>query len=221
MKASQKKSLLLSPLFSGISEKRAQELFPEGSLIVKSHKKGETVFEENDFSRSLGIILKGSAVVEKKSLEKPVIMSTLREGGTFGMAALFYEESVYPTTITAAAQTDVAFISKEALKSAFLKEPRLSENYICLLSQKIHFLNKKIETFSSRGSGFKLYSYLLDEYSKRGKDGKVELFYNMSELSRLLGIGRTTIYRELEELTSSGLIKKDGKTFTILKEENL
>lgn len=43
----------------------------------------------------------------------------------------------------------------------------------------------------------------------------------MSELSRLLGIGRTTIYRELEELTSSGLIKKDGKTFTILKEENL
>lgn len=43
----------------------------------------------------------------------------------------------------------------------------------------------------------------------------------MSELSRLLGIGRTTVYRELEELVKNGLIKKEGKTFTILKEENL
>lgn len=221
MKASHKKALMLSPLFSGISEEKAELLFPKGELLVKSHKKGETIFEENDFSRSLGIILKGSAVVEKRSPEKSVIMSTLHEGGTFGMAAIFYEDSVYPTTITATADTAVAFISKEALKAAFLKEPRLSENYICLLSQKIHFLNKKIETLSSRGGSFKLYSYILEEYSKSGKDGKLELPYNMSELSRLLGIGRTTVYRELEELVKNGLIKKEGKTFTILKEENL
>lgn len=221
MKASHKKALMLSPLFSGIPEEKAEILFPEGELTVRSHKKGETIFEENDFSRSLGIILKGSAVVEKRSPEKTVIMSTLREGGTFGMAAIFYEAGVYPTTITATASTTVAFISKESLKAAFLKEPQLSENYICLLSQKIHFLNKKIETLSSRGGSFKLYSYILEEYSKRGSDGKVELSYNMSELSRLLGIGRTTVYRELEELTESGLIKKEGKTFIILKEENL
>lgn len=43
----------------------------------------------------------------------------------------------------------------------------------------------------------------------------------MSELSKLLGIGRTTIYRELEELSKNGFIKKEGKTFTILKEEKL
>lgn len=212
---------MLSPLFSGIDKHELGELFPDGTVTVKTIKKGDAVFTENDFSRSLGIILKGDAVVEKRSPEKTVIMSTLEAGGTFGMAAIFYEKDVYPTAITAASQTAVAFIAKDALKAAFKKEPKLVENYICLLSQKIHFLNKKIETLSSRGGSYKLYSYLLEEYAKHGENGKVTPEYNMSELSKLLGIGRTTIYRELEELSKNGFIKKEGKTFTILKEEKL
>lgn len=210
---------MLSPLFAGIEKNELTKLFPENAVTVKQLKKGDAVFTENDFSRSLGIVLKGDAVVEKKSPEKTVIMSTLEAGGTFGMAAIFYEKDVYPTTITAASRASVAFISKEALKSAFKKEPRLVENYICLLSQKIHFLNKKIETLSSRGGSYKLYSYLLEEYAKHGENGRVTPGYNMSELSKLLGIGRTTIYRELEELSKNGFIKKEGKTFLILKEE--
>lgn len=210
---------MLSPLFSGIEKNELTKLFPESAVTVKQLKKGDVVFTENDFSRSLGIVLKGDAVVEKKSPEKTVIMSTLEAGGTFGMAAIFYEKDVYPTTITAASRASVAFISKESLKAAFKKEPRLVENYICLLSQKIHFLNKKIETLSSRGGSYKLYSYLLEEYAKHGENGRVTPCYNMSELSKLLGIGRTTIYRELEELSKNGFIKKEGKTFLILKEE--
>ena len=85
------------------------------------------------------------------------------------------------------------------------------------MKRKVHFLNKKIANFSSRSTSYKLYSYLLDEYAKNGENGKVTLKYNMSELASLLGISRTSVYRELEVLTDEGLIKKDGKVFTILK----
>lgn len=217
MKPAYKKALLDSHIFEGLTESEAEKIFNFNEITVKMLQKDENIFTENNFSRSVGIILKGSARVEKRGNAKPVIMNTLEPGSTFGMAAIFYEEESFPTVITATKQTAVAFISKEMLLDAFKKDSRIYENYIRLLSQKIHFLNKKTATFSSRSTSYKLYSYLLDEYSKNGENGKVTLKYNMSELASLLGVGRTSLYRELEALTDEGLIKKDGKVFTILK----
>lgn len=216
MKPAYINALLLSPIFSGFSENELKNILDLSEISLKMLEKGETVFTEKNFSRSLGIILKGSAKVEKRAGEKNVLINTLETGSAFGMATLFYEKENFPTHITAEKPTAIAFFSKQTLLSLFEKEPKICENYICLLSKKIHFLNKKIANLSGNSS-YKLYSYLLDEYEKNGKNGKVTLKYNMSELASLLGVGRTSLYRELEALTDEGLIKKDGKVFTILK----
>ncbi|MBQ3888454.1 MAG: Crp/Fnr family transcriptional regulator, partial [Clostridia bacterium] len=101
----------------------------------------------------------------------------------------------------------------------FREEPRLAENYIRLLSARIHFLSEKITTLTRSGS--KLQQYLLNEYRLHGQENRVTLSYNMAELARVLGIGRTTLYRELSDLEEAGIIKKNGKTVTVLKLEEL
>ncbi len=221
MKPSVKKAVLLSPLFKGIDEETASELLKSNLVFIKEIEKGEKIFTERDFSRSLGIIAKGEARVEKCGGAKTVIMSTLSAGGTFGMAALFHEEITYPTSITALKNTTVVFLPKVWLTESFIEVPTLAENYIALLSAKIHFLTGKIETLSLRGDNGKLYSYILSEYKKHGDNKKVTLSYNMAELSKVLGIGRTTLYREFDELISGDLIYRNGKTITILNSEDL
>lgn len=218
LKPLQIKALLSSPLFNGISEKEATEIFDFDKLIIKTLKKGEAIYTQTDFSRCVGVVLSGAITVEKISGSKKIIMSTSGTGSTFGMAAVFYEKPVFPTVITAQKLTTAAFFTKEMLSSAFKKSPVFTENYIYLLSGKIHFLNSKIETFSSKGRDYKLYHYIIEEYGTHGKNNKVTLKYNMTELASLLGIGRTSLYRELDELTEKGLLAKEGKTFTILKE---
>lgn len=210
LKNSAKKAVLGSVLFAGTA-KNAEKLLECGGVTERDFKKGETIFSQEDFSRSLGIIARGSATVEKVCSGKRIIMSTLEKSAVFGMPALFGKGEKFPTVITAEKDCTAIFLSKDWVTAAFAAEPVIAENYITLLSDKIRFLTDKIDSLSARGGAGKLYSYILDEYEKHGSDNKVTLKYNMSELSRVLGIGRTTLYRELDELVSNNIIEKDGK----------
>ena len=214
MKNSTKNAVLCSPLFANVREAAAKLLECEG-ITERDFKKGDIIFDENDFSRSLGIITRGSATVEKVCPGKRIIMSTLEKSSIFGMPTLFGRGEKFPTVITAERDCAAVFLSKEWVTAAFAAEPQITENYITLLSDKIRFLTDKIDSLSARGGAGKLYSYILDEYEKHGSDNKVTLKYNMSELSRVLGIGRTTLYRELDGLVNENIITKKGKTIIL------
>ena len=214
MKNSTKNAVLGSPLFSNIRESAEKLLECEG-VTERDFKKGDVIFSENDFSHSLGIIARGSAKVEKVCSGKRIIMSTLEKSAVFGMPALFGKGEKFPTVITAEKDCTVVFLSKDRVTAAFAAEPKIAENYIALLSDKIRFLTDKIDSLSAKRGTSKLYRYILEEYEKHGENGVVTLQYNMSELSRVLGIGRTTLYRELDELQNENIITKKGKTIFI------
>lgn len=214
MKNSTKNAVLCSPLFANVREAAAKLLECEG-ITERDFKKGDIIFDENDFSRSLGIITHGSAIVEKVCGGKRIIMSTLEKSAVFGMPALFGKGEKFPTVITAEKDCTAIFLSKEWVTAAFAAEPQITENYIALLSDKIRFLTDKIDSLSAKRGTSKLYAYILDEYEKHGENGVVTLQYNMSELSRVLGIGRTTLYRELDGLVNENIITKKGKTITL------
>ncbi len=214
MKNSTKKALLNSPLFQHTGQRAAELLECEG-ITECDFKKGDIIFDENDFSRSLGIIVRGSATVEKVCPGKRIIMSTLEKSSIFGMPTLFGRGEKFPTVITAEKDCTAVFLSKEWVTAAFAAEPQITENYIALLSDKIRFLTDKIDSLSAKRGTSKLYAYILDEYEKHGENGVVTLQYNMSELSRVLGIGRTTLYRELDGLVNENIITKKGKTIIL------
>ena len=219
MKSSHIKTISQSVVFGNLPPERAAALIGESKIEIRCFEKGETVYSASHFSRSLGIVLKGAVRVEKQGGEKSIIMNTLVSGSVFGMAAMFYENEAFPTEITALKSTDIAFISKEELCGLFVKEPLLCENYITLLSKKIHFLNKKIDTLGSKTAQSRLYSFLCEEYRKSGCGGTLTLQYNMQELARVLDMGRTSLYRELDSLEAKNLFTRKGKTFYFNTEE--
>ena len=172
---------------------------------IKSFDKNECIYECNNYTKALGILLNGKA----KAVSGEVELKEFSAGSVFGAAAIFANSETYVSKIVAKSTCEVLFISEERLKELFKAYPQTAINYISFLSSKICFLNEKISLFTADSVESKLYAYLTANCSEQ----KI----NMSKLSNTLGIGRTSLYRALTALEQKNIIvRKDGKV-SVLK----
>ncbi len=211
MTAKDKEALLSSKLFAAL----LTDFLDKKAKIVCAEK-GEALMSEKSFDRCLVLIIKGSAAVIKSSLEgKTTVINRLYEGDIFGMATLFYEEAKFPSTIKAEKALRCAVFSKEDIEEAFCASPEFAKAYATLLSEKIHFLNKKLANFSEGEVPEKLLRWILS--TAEGKS-EIELGCSLAALAQNLGMGRASIYRAFDSLIERGIIAKDGKKIVILKQ---
>ncbi len=185
-------------------------------LCAKRH----AIYDENNYRRALGLILRGSATVTKGDEGHRVNMSKLREGDLFGMAALFYEEEGFLSKVTANQETIVLFMTKEWLTSAFAKEPLIAANYITILSERIHFLSRKIDTFTGSDGTDCLRRFLRSEY-QRVNDTSLDLSVSMTTLATQLNLSRASLYRSFQTLEEKGILERKGKKITLLQPQRL
>lgn len=210
MTANDKEALLQSKLFSKIPS----DILEKNTEFV-SVKSGETFMSKKNFNRGLALIVKGSAVVSKVSADgKRVAVSNLSTGDVFGMTTLFYEENTFPSEITAKAPLKLAIFKKEFVEEMFYKNPDFAKAYAILLSEKIHFLNEKLSSFTEGDSAERLLRWILS--TAEGKN-EIEFSCSFSKLASMLGIGRASVYRAFEALTERGTIIRNGKKIIILK----
>lgn len=201
-------------VFSGAGRDICSELLASGKYEVKTYKGHETVFSPEKSVRALAVILKGSCEVSKHTEKGELYMSTLTEGNVFGLSSVFYDKESFPTYVTAKEPLRVLFITKEQLKELFAAYPVILENFLSILSTKIHFLNEKIERISSSDAKAAVRNYLLDTAKKLEKT-EFSLPVSYQKLSSMLSIGRTSVYRAFDDLSEEGFLKKDGRMITI------
>ncbi len=211
-----KKSILTSlgncPVFKGINEKDLKEIAQKYMSITVSEK-NEVIFSETNYTRCLMVIIKGKASVVKPGGNTNILLNILSQGDIFGMATLFYEKENYLTQITALEKTTLAVFSKENVKKIFAEYPEVSENYITILSEKIHFLNKKISTYTKAETIQKVASFIL-QYANDEKTCSV-LPYSITDVADALNVGRASVYRAFETLEKDGIILRKGKKILI------
>ncbi|MCD7775432.1 MAG: Crp/Fnr family transcriptional regulator [Clostridiales bacterium] len=216
MRNSYLKGLQSCDLFQSVDDGGLEKIADEfGEIVTK--EKNEIIFSENNYSRSLVIILKGSVSVTKKSGSGKggnILMNVLKQGDIFGMTSIFYEEDNFLTEITADERVALMFLSKENLINIFKAYPKVCESYITILSEKIHFLNKKISSFTKPEAIQKVSAFILQHSDKDGK--KSVLPYSITKVAESLNTGRASVYRAFDALENDGIIKRDGRTVEIL-----
>ncbi len=181
---------------------------------VRYHR-GDAVYSTDTFRRAVGLVLDGSVTVYALGdSAHRVVMNRLGVGDMFGVAALFDEQSDhYVTEIVADSDTGVCFIDQDTMSRLLAEFPALAETYIRFLSGRIRFLNRKLSVLTDGNAENRLYHYLL---SHRDAQGIVHLPGSMTELASTLNMGRSSLYRSLDTLVSSGILCKEGKTYRIL-----
>lgn len=102
-----------------------------------------------------------------------------------------------------------AFFTEELVAELLDDCPAFRRSYIAYLSERIHFLSRKVEGLTAPKVTGKLSRWLLES-------GREEVSCPATELSRRLDVSRASLYRAFEELERAGAIRRAGKTIVIL-----
>ncbi len=195
-------------IFKDADEKLLMNVLKDYGKAI-SYNKNDIVFSKDNYSPVICIIIKGEARVSKGE----TVISHIKDGEIFGAAFLYNPSYEFENTVTALTPLKVVIIEKAGIDKLIQNDKSLSFNYITYLSERIGFLNSKIDGYTKPTAEEKLLLYL-----KKNADvnnGKCEITVSMTELSHVLHISRASLYRVIENLEQQGKIYRDGKKIYI------
>lgn len=184
------------PLFSGIT-------LSEIPLVLTLNT-GDTY----EIKRGIAVFVKGKVDIFKRD----AYLKTVFEPSLIGFATLFDKNEAYISTVVAKAETTLLFFSENSVENLINESPAFSKRTIKILTEKLRYLNRRIDFYTASGAEGKLHAYLI---SVAGDKGFVEL--PMTKLSEILDIGRASLYRAISVLEENGYIKKQGKKIFLIK----
>ena len=199
--------------FFGLKEQVINAIFSEVNFETRAFEKGEIAFSEDSNSKCVGFVICGEFIVEKhRASDECITLNKLTKCGSFGIISVLSPDSEYPTRIRASSKGEILFIKGEDMLRIIKKYPTVAMNVIRFLANRITFLNKKIDTFSGKNTLKKLASYLYNKYSEFGTAFTV----SRTSLASEIGVGRASLYRDLDFLESEGIIKTEQKKIIII-----
>lgn len=186
-----------SPLFRDLPRERTTALL-EGRAELRSFSRGQDL---DGYLRKLGIVTEGRLAVYNAG---GALLNQLHPGDMFGVSTVFTGYSSHITRISAAVNSAVVLIGEEELAAIFAEDFSVNRSYLAFLTDRIRFLNWKIDLFSASTAQQKLRLYLL-HLRKEGSEVTVE---PLARLGHTLGMGRASLYRVIEKLEGEGVIKR-------------
>ena len=190
-------------LFDGLSKEELDSVLAHQECTRAQAAKGAVIYAPHMFQRSLGVILSGSAQVNRNEL----IVSVLGVGDLFGAAALFNQAQEYVTTLTARTDCTMLLLPQSLVSDLLAQSPRLAENYVRYLSGRIRFLSDKIQELIAGSAEEKLEQYLLSRV-----EGKtVRLDCSLTGLAKRLNMSRASLYRAFDTLEANGTLYRQGR----------
>ena len=196
-------------LFADIPADELPGLF--AGLSAVEYPAGAVIYSRTQFRKAVGVVLSGRLSAVKG---KDILLNTLGPGGCFGVAALFCPAEDYVTTVRAKEPSKLVFLSDQWLTGLFRSYPQAAVSYIAFLSQRIRFLNRKIDSFTAPSAQESLFYHLVGT----ARDGKAEVVGGYSQLARTLNMGRASLYRALDALETEGRIRREGKIVYLLSD---
>ncbi len=212
--------LAQSFLFSGVDRSTVDAAFQNDECSCLEFEPGEKIYTKNSYYKSLGVVLSGELKALKPA-NAALVLNTFYSGGIFGVAGLFNNSRQYVSEVVAVKRSRVLFLPQEILQGLFEQNSRIAENYISYLSNRICFLNSRIDHFTGGTAECRLANFLLSLSSQSNNPLVFELPCTLTQLSNTLNIGRASLYRAIEDLSDAGIIKRNGKNISIINIERL
>jgi CRP-like cAMP-binding protein len=206
-----KQALRQTAILGAASEQNIEKYLTEEKLTLIEVAAGEQILSPLTKGKHVGILLSGTAVASPGTSSQHALLKVIDKGDIFGIANLYAQTAVFPSTICAKTACTVLFIDGEAFMALIENDRQALISYLGFLSDRVVYLNRKISTLTAGDTEKKLASFL----AKNERDGEFSQSISMSALADMLNIGRASLYRALDALSASGLIVRQGKKILI------
>lgn len=200
-------------LFRDTPKEKISSLLAKVRAYEYDFSVGEEISYFDGDIRRIGIFLSGEGEVHSRTNES--LIHLLGAGSLFGVLSLYSEEEKAPTRIFCRKKAKILFVDARDCE-VLLKEGEITKNLVRFLTGRIRFLNEKIASYTAPSARARLALYLLQNSEE---NGVFEIKTSLSALSKLLGIGRASFYRALEELQKEEAILRSDKTILLNREK--
>lgn len=211
--------LARSPLFQNIRYEEYLRMFTCFQAVERNFQAEELVY---DFSTpktdAVGVIERGTAsVIRIDSEGVSTVLEELGPGGVFGRVLAFDSMGEDSLEVVCRAPCEVLFIDyphiMKRCENACTHHSILVQNMLQLMLEKAQALSERVDVLSRRTIREKLLCYFRH---MAGKGGTFLLPFSLSTLADYIATDRSAMMRELKKLREEGLVRSDGRRFTLL-----
>ena len=216
-----KQELESSPLFQDISYEEYSRLLTCFQAVQKSFRSDDLIYDfsspQND---AVGIVERGCAALIRIDEEGvATVMEELGPGGVFGRTLAFAGASGDSLQVVCRTPCDVLFIDYPHIlkrcENACNHHSVLVQNMLRLMSDKAQALSQRVDVLSRRSIREKLLCYFR-QLSEQAGSNTFTLPFSLSTLADYIATDRSAMMRELKRLREEGVIRSDGRQFTLL-----
>lgn len=200
-------------LFRDVPEDRIRAWLIRENVSIAEYQAGQYLFQKSDTSARIGILLLGSAEVNRESCDGMMHMSTLKRYDLFGAASICGKDEAFVTDIRCKERTRVLLIPEEEMLNLLSEDRTVLRNYLCYLNGRIRFLNKRLDAFSKNSVAARVMTFFTAE-----ANGNTYTVNSFTKLSESLCISRATLYRALDTLEEEHKIRRNGKEIELTEE---
>lgn len=190
-------------------------------VIIRSHVKGETIFEEGDEAKGFYFVVSGRVKIFKLSpAGKEQILHLFGRGEPFGEVALF-SGKYFPASAETLERSRVGYLPSDAFAGLIGRHPAIALNMIGVLSKRLRTFTNLIEQLSLREVPERLASYFLYLHSLGRGSNEIKLDVTKQQLASFIGTIPETLSRVIKKMNSGGLIDATSTRIKIIDLEGL
>lgn len=174
----------------------------EASSVLQSAKAG---------FKGIGLMLSGTALVQRESPNGLMLMSKLQKGDAFGAATILNNCQSFAPQIVCKTAVTAVFINEQVWLGLLHSDFELMQNYLAYINSRLQFLNRRLDALSQNNTENRVLSFISSSQS-----GGVFETDSYTEFALMLCVGRSSLYRALDALAEQGFIIREGKRITLL-----
>ena len=209
-----------SPIFTGISPEKIEEMVTRFRYNIRTYKKGNTITLRGEPCEELMIVIKGTVKGEMIDFKgKAIEIEMISAPRPLAPAFLFGKQNRFPVDVVVSEEVVLLSIPKSSLINIFQSNATVLNNFLNIISDRTQFLSDKLWFISFKSIKEKIAHYILS-LLKKGKN-TVMLPKNQQELSEFFGVTRPSLSRVFAELEKENILFYDRRKIIIKDRDKL
>ena len=205
------KALTKTEIFARATEEEVSSMLNCLSAKKKKYQKDEIIFHAGDIVSSIGVMVKGNALIENDDIwGNRSVLDYVKEGQIFAETYACALNEKLMVNVIAMSDCEVLFLDVRKILKVCPNACEFHQNLVQNLN-----LSRRIFHTSSKTIRGRLLSYLSYQAMEREKE-EFDIPYNRQQLADYLGVDRSAMSNELGKMQKDGLIEVKRNHFRIL-----
>ncbi|MFL0557957.1 MULTISPECIES: helix-turn-helix domain-containing protein [Paenibacillus] len=211
-------SVLHTPFFEGIDFQDELSVLSRFSSLTLT--KNQVLFYQGDLANEMYIVKSGTLQIFRQEDDRIIVLGHQFPGQPIGELEAVHHDKRRLASVSALETTMLWKIEIKALEELIVEQPEILRRILYIVSDRLAQADRKIEYLAFLDSRVRIANLLLDLYANFGKQTDhgylIDWKTTQQHLANMVGIGRESATRALQELQQDGIIQLRERMITIL-----